>query len=66
MRAFSVDAKTGAVLDPDKDHGGVVGSFSWRRLHEILRSSGELRPGETVLRYTVSTDGVQFYLDRTA
>jgi hypothetical protein len=61
MQTTYIDAKTGLTV---KDDGaGNRGGFSWRRLEEILRAAGELRPHETVTRYRVNFDGVAFYVE---
>ncbi len=44
--------------------GGTAGSFTWQRLEEILHSAKELRDDETIEGYSVSQDGVNFYIKK--
>jgi len=50
----------GKELDAHQAGGGIVGFCSWRRLQEVLRQAGELRPEERLVSYQVDERGISF------
>lgn len=44
--------------------GGLAGAISWERLEEQLRSAGELRNGETIIRVEVDENGITYFIHR--
>lgn len=59
MHAHHFDA-SGKELEAHQVRGGVAGFCSWRRLQEVLRQAGELRPEERLMSYQVDDRGISF------
>lgn len=59
MQATHFDAKTGKEM-PAHEATGVAGFVSWRRLSELFRASGEVKPNEDLLSFQVDERGIMF------
>lgn len=57
MKAIHINAKTGHEM---RAHGaaGLASFCSWRRLEEVMRSGGEVRPTEDLLSYQLDDRGI--------
>lgn len=62
---ITIDARTGQI-SATEELGGVVGFFSWRRLAEILRESGEVKTGERLMSYRLDEHGIHYRVDRNS
>ena len=62
MKAVHFDA-TGAEIEAHNVTGYSVGFASWRRLVEIFKAAGELRPGETLKSFQVDDRGITFRVE---
>ncbi len=51
-------------LAPDFTGFGTCGHFTWNRLAKILQTAGELQDDESVDGFTVTEDGVNFYVKK--
>lgn len=45
------------------DLSGCFGTFSWRRLQDVLREAGELKDGEWVKGYRITHEGIVYFLE---
>lgn len=59
IKAVHIDAKTGAEIEAHVS-SGLVGFISWRRLFEVLRRCGELKPNEELLSFQIDGRGITF------
>ena len=53
---YVVDAH---IVTSEKPIGGSVNVMSYQRLADLLRRSGEVRPGERLSHITLTADGIE-------
>lgn len=56
---ITIDAKTGQT-STSEETGGVVGFCSWRRLAEVFKAAGELKPTEAMVSYRLDDHGIHY------
>lgn len=63
MKAVHFDASGTEIEAHNVTSCCSVGFTSWRRLVEIFRAAGELRPGETLKSFQIDDRGITFRVD---
>lgn len=60
IQSTNFDFATGAEIPAHKVASGITGFISWRRLAEVLRKAGELKPHEIADTVQVDERGILF------